>query len=194
MEFFSKLRESRYALPSAVALIVVIAFVVYKIVNYKSPEFVKSENEIKKTIASGWPIKYVATVEGNQDELDDYRKLLPEYYSNNERELTKQQQFITAALNTTVERGVLPQVYEKYYLDEDQAVTGFRAMNIKFDKIRIKKDRAEVEAEVEYYVKRRVLKQDYSTYGKDTYHWDLVRTKGKWLIEKETLIPKAKDR
>lgn len=194
MEFFSKLRKSRYALPSAVALIMVIAFVAYKIVNYKSPEYIKNEEEIKKTIATGWPIKHLATVEGNQDKLDEFRKVLPEYYSNDERELTKQQQFITIALNTTVERGMLPEVYEKYYLDEDQAVTGFRATGIKFDKIRIKKDRAEVEAEVEYYVKRRALTQEYSTYGKDAYRWDLVKKKDKWLIEKEILILKDKDR
>lgn len=192
MEFFSKLRKSRYALPFAVALIVVIAFAAYKIVNYKSPEYIKNEEEIKKTIATGWPIKHLATVESNQDKLDEFRKALPEYYSNDERELTKQQQFITVALNTTVERGVLPEVYEKYYLDENQAVTAFKATTIEFDKIRIKKDRAEVEADLEYYVKRRALSQEYSTYGKDTYRWDLVKKKDKWLIEKETLIPKDK--
>jgi len=194
LEFFSKLRKSRYTLPSMVALIVVIAFVAYKAINYKSPEYIKNEEEIKKTIAAGWPIKHLATVESNQDELDEFRKALPEYYSNDERELTKQQQLITVSLDTTVERGILPEVYEKYYLDENQAVTAFRATSIKFDKIRIKKDRAEVDAEIEYYVKRRALTQEYSTYGKDMYHWKLAKTKGKWLIEKETLVPKDKDK
>ncbi|MBS3909955.1 MAG: hypothetical protein KGZ93_10115 [Actinobacteria bacterium] len=188
MELFSVAGRRKYIMPVAIILLVVLGFIAYKATTKQSPEYTENVEQIKRTIAFGWPIKNLARVEGNKEDVLEWRKKLSEIYSNEEQELTKQQRFITIALDNKAEPGAVPEIYTKYYTDDNVAVVGFNVTGFEFEEAQIKQDRATVKGEVEYSIRRRTLAQEYGTLGSNRYEWQLVKTKGKWLIVKETIL------
>jgi len=192
MELLSIARRRRYIMPIVIIPLVVLGFIAYKATTRQSPEYIENVNQVKRTIALGWPIKHLATVEGNQENVLELRKKLSDYYGNQEQELTKQQRFITIALDRKVERDALPQIYTQYYADDDAVIVGFNVSGFKFDDVRIKQDKATITGKVEYMIKRRMLSQEYGTLGSNMYEWQLVKTGGKWLIVKETVLSEDK--
>jgi len=191
---FLKTKKGKYILITLATLVVVLGFGAHKAISYKSPEYLENERLIKQTIQTGWPLKILASLEENKDKLDEFRKQLPEYYSNEQQELTKQQRLVTiAAAEYEVEEGSMPQVYEKYYAGEKQ-VLGIRFSEFDVTDIRIKKDRATVTAKIEYFKDKFTLSQKYSSLISETYKWELVKSKDKWLIVKEELLQGDKNK
>lgn len=185
---FLKTKKGRYILLASFVLVVIIGFGVHRSLSYKSPEYIKNETQIKQAIATGWQLKYAASVKSNKDRVLEIRKLMPDFYSNNKGELTKQQRLITTALDNTIEEGSTSPIYERYNKDENQAIVGFQVNGYNFDYIRIEEDRATVKADIEYRIERLMLAQRYPTIASNTYQWELIKSKNKWLIEKEDLI------
>ena len=192
MELLSIAKRRRYIMPMVIISLVVLGLIAYKATTKQSPEYTENVNQVKRTIALGWPIKYLATTEGNQENVLELRKKLSDYYGNQEQELTKQQRFITIALDTKVEQDNLPGIYTKYYSDDNVVTVGFNVSGFKFEDVRIKHDKATITGKVEYLIKRRMLSQEYGTFGSNTYEWQLVKTGGKWLIVKETVLSEDK--
>jgi hypothetical protein len=188
MELLSIAKRRKYFMPMIIIILVALGFIAYKATARQSPEYIENVNQAKRTIALGWPIKHLATVEGNQENTLELRKKLSDYYGNQEQELTKQQRFITIALDKDVNRDDLPGVYTKYYVDDNTAIVGFNVSGFIFDDVRIEQDKATVTGKVEYLIKRRMLSQEYGTLASNTYEWQLVKTGGKWLIVKETVL------
>lgn len=185
---FLRTKAGRYALLASFVLILLLSFGVRAALNYKSPEYIKNEQMVMQTIAMAWPLKHLACVESNQDKMLEIRKRLAEYYNNSNGELTKQQRFITLGSDNSQIKGALPESYENYYLDENQAIVDFKIMDYKFNDIIIKKNRATVKADIEYRIERRMLSQQYPTIASNAYQWELEKSNDKWMIVKEEMV------
>ncbi|HEY3373514.1 MAG TPA: hypothetical protein VGK02_00420 [Candidatus Aquicultor sp.] len=173
---------------AAVVLIVGIAYGAQTATKYKSPAEIKDEQTIVNTAVNGWAVKYTATMEANQKKVNEYRMTLPQYYSNDKGELTVQQRLITAFLDTKIENGQEPWMYQNYYTDNNQAVVDFRVTGFKLDSIKIGSTTATVKGRIEYFISRRQLSQVYPSDSAAVCKWDFVKKGNKWLIEDETLV------
>lgn len=181
-------KRARYLLAGTVVLTALISLGAYKAATYKSPEYIKNESEVKRAVVLGWPIKHMASVESNREQVDEFRVQLPKYYCNDKGELTKQQRLITAEIRNTSQKGTFPEIVEQYNTDENQAIIDFRFSDISFEDIRIRKDQATVIAEVEYLIKRRFLTQQYGSMASNKYQWVLKKTNDEWLIVEEQML------
>lgn len=147
----------------------------------KSPEGLKREAEIKNLAINGWAIKHNARLDENKDKIREFKQVLIDFYSAESGALVEQQRLLDALTAADMAAATDDNSGEK--------ISSFNISDVRFTKEKISSDKAEIEASIEFFIKYRTQAQDYSTYGKNTYRWEVAKEKGKWKIQKEDMLP-----
>jgi hypothetical protein len=146
-----------------------------------SPDEQKRQVEVRNLVINGWAIKHNARLNENQDKIKEFKQVLIEYYSAETGALVEQQRLLDAMTAADIAAATDDNSGEK--------ISAFNIAEVKFTKANISGDKANVEAAIEFYIKYRTQAQNYSTYGKNTYRWEVAKEKDKWKIVKEELVP-----
>lgn len=146
-----------------------------------SPEVQKRDAEVKNLAINGWAIKHNARLNENKDKIREFKQVLIDYYSAESGALVEQQRLLDAMTAADTAAAMDDNSGEK--------ISSFNISEVKFTKEKISDEKADVEATIEFFIKYRTQAQDYSTYGKNTYRWEVAKEKGKWKILKEEMLP-----
>lgn len=177
-----RLNKRSYLIVIGVAVVVIAVIGVQMVLGgKKSPEALKQEMEVRTLAVNGWSIKHTARLYENRERIREFKQKLIEYYSAEAGALVEQQRLTDALTAADIAAATDDNSGER--------IIAFNISDVKFKKQKISNDVADLEAEIEFYIKYNTQRQDYSTYGKNTYHWELKKEKDKWKIVKEELVP-----
>ncbi|MBS3910198.1 MAG: hypothetical protein KGZ93_11370 [Actinobacteria bacterium] len=177
-----RLNKRSYAIVVG-AVVVVLAVVGVRMMlgGKSSPDAKKREVEVKNLVINGWVVKHNARLDENRNKIRDFKQLLIEYYSAETGALVEQQRLLDALTAADLAAATDDNSGEK--------ISSFNISDVVFTEEKFTGDKAEVEAAVEFFIKYRTQAQDYSTYGKNTYRWEVAKEKDKWKIVKEEMLP-----
>lgn len=147
----------------------------------KSEAQLKKEYDIANFVLSGWRIKNDARLESNKPNVTAFKQKLMNYYDAESGALAEQQRLINALIATDEAAATDDNSGEK--------VLSFDISDAELKEVKIGADKANVTADVEYFIRYETLTQNYSTFGKNRYIWQLKKDGKDWKIIKEELIP-----
>lgn len=177
-----RLNKRSYMIIIGVVVVVVAAVGVQMVLGGKtSPEVRKREVAVKNLVINGWAIKHNARLNENKDKIREIKQILINYYSAESGALVEQQRLLDAMTAADIAAATDDNSGEK--------IDSFNISEVRFTKEKITDVKAEVEASIEFYIRYRTQAQDYSTYGKNTYRWEVAKEKDRWKIVKEEMIP-----
>lgn len=184
LEGYVRLSKKSYLVIIGIAVVVLAVIGVQMVLGgKKSSEVIKREIEVKELAINGWAIKHDARLYVNKDKVKEFKQRLMGFYSAEAGALVEQQRLLDALTAADIAAATDDNSGEK--------ITNFSISAVEFKKEKISNEKAELEAEIEFYIKYHTQAQDYSTYGKNTYRWELAKEKDKWKIVKEELVPAA---
>ncbi len=167
-----------------VIIIAVIAVVgIQRVLASRSQELSADQLKVADTAINGWTIKYFARLAVNQDHVREFKQKLMEFYDADSGELAEQQRLIDGliAADKAADAKALSTSTPMQPLE-------FRLSNVKLKKTSFNGDEANIEADLEYYVKYDAQHEEYSTFAKNTYEWKLKKFKDKWKIVNEDVV------
>jgi len=177
-----RLNKRSYAIIIGVVVVVLAGVGVQMMLGGKSsPDSMKREVDVKNLVINGWAIKHNARLNENQDKIREFKQALIEYYSAESGALVEQQRLLDAMTAADIAAATDDNSGER--------ISSFNISDVKFTKEKLTGDKAEVEALIEFFIRYRTQAQDYSTYGKNTYRWEVAKEKDKWKIIKEEMLP-----
>lgn len=150
-----------------------------------SGELDPKTKEALKVAIDGWTIKHTARLASNQGKTDSIKQKLKNFYDAKSGALEKQQRYIDALIAADKEKS---EDNLRLSTNTPLQILGFRVTDVKIKDASVSNNRADITAEIEYYIQYDTQHANYSALGKNTYKFKLNKEKDGWKIAAEDLV------